>query len=197
MNRRHFIRIVPLTGGGLVLGLSGLAKAFAPADETTVADTAAAMGDFLSVQTNGDVIFHFTKHEMGQGVSTAMAMLIAEELCADFERVKVSFPPADLVKYNDANGGHGTGGSSTVITMTPILRKAGATAREMLVQAAAAQWNTTPDNCYAESHFIINKISGQRTGFGELAQQAAKLKVPASVTLKSRNNFNIIGRWQS
>jgi len=197
MNRRHFIRIVPLTGGGLMLGLSGLTKAFAPVNETIATDTAAAIGDFLSVQTNGDVIFHFTKHEMGQGVSTAMAMLIAEELCADFERVQVSFPPADLVKYNDARGGHGTGGSSTVITMTPILRKAGATAREMLIQAAAAQWNTTPDNCYAENHFIINKISGQRTGFGELARQAATMKVPASVTLKSRSNFSIIGRSQS
>lgn len=196
MNRRHFIRIVPLTGGGLILGLSGLAKTFAATADSNVTDTAAAMGDFLSVQTNGDVIFNFTRHEMGQGVSTALAMLIAEELCADFQKVKVTFPSADLIKYNDANGGHGTGGSSTVITMTPILRKAGATAREMLIQAAAAQWNTAPDNCYAENHFIINKINGQRTGFGELALQAGKLKAPASVTLKSRSSFSIIGRSQ-
>lgn len=196
MNRRHFIRIVPLTGGGLILGLNGLAKAFAAPHEHDGTDTAAAIGDFLSVQTNGDVVFHFTKHEMGQGVSTAMAMLIAEELCADFDKVKVSFPPADLVKYNDANGGHGTGGSSTVITMTPILRKAGATAREMLILAAASQWNTSPENCYAENHFIINRISGQRTGFGELATQAGKLKAPASVKLKSRQNFSIIGKPQ-
>jgi CO/xanthine dehydrogenase Mo-binding subunit len=196
MNRRHFIRIVPLTGGGLILGLNSFAKAFAPGAEKGTDDTAAVIGDFLSVQANGDVIFQFTKHEMGQGVSTALAMVIAEELCADFEKIQVTFPSADPVKYNEANGTHGTGGSSTVISMTPILRKAGATARQMLIQAAATQWNTTPDNCYAENHFIINRLTRQKAGFGELAVPAGKLPAPASVTLKAHNDFNIVGKPQ-
>lgn len=198
MNRRHFIRVVPLAGGGLMLGLSSIAKAFAPTGSSGVNDdTAGTLGDFLSVQTNGDVIFNFTKHEMGQGVCTSLAMVIAEELCADFQKIKVTFPSADPVKYNEANGTHGTGGSSTVISMTPILRKAGATARTMLIQAAAARWNTTPDNCYAEHHFIINRLTKQRAGFGELAVQAGKLAAPASVTLKDRKDFTIIGKPQT
>jgi len=83
-------------------------------------------------------MFHFTKHEMGQGVATSMAMIIADELGADWNRIRINFPDADLEKYrNDVHGGHGTGGSNTIIQMMPRLRQSGAVARQLLMEAAA------------------------------------------------------------
>lgn len=196
MNRRNFIRVLPLAGGGLMLSLSGSSKKFIENNDVP-ADENAALGDFLSVHTTGEITFHVTKHEMGQGVTTSLAMIIAEELCADFEKIKIQYTSANLEKtFNDRVGSYGTGGSYTVIQMTPILRNAGATAREMLIQAAATQWNTTIDNCYAENHFVINKTNNQKAGFGELAAKASKLKAPASVKLKNSSDFKIIGKAQ-
>ncbi|WP_188316012.1 xanthine dehydrogenase family protein molybdopterin-binding subunit [Chitinophaga agrisoli] len=196
MNRRNFIRVAPMAGGGFMLSFSGFAKAITAVTGTTMAADA-VLGDFLSVHPNGDVTFKVIKHEMGQGVTTSLAMLFAEELCADFRKVRVEFPAANPTRYPESTlGGHGTGGSYSVIQMTPILRKAGATVREMLIQAAATQWNTTADNCYAENHFIINRITHQKAGFGELAIEAGKLPPPAEPKLKSRQDFTIIGKGQ-
>ncbi len=125
-------------------------------------------------------------------------MLFAEELCADFRKVRVEFPAANPSQYPETTlGGHGTGGSYSVTQMTPILRKAGATVREMLIQAAAAQWNTTAENCYAENHFIINRITHQKAGFGELAlkrvschrQQQLNSKTGATLPSLAKNSI--------
>ncbi|GAA0542933.1 xanthine dehydrogenase family protein molybdopterin-binding subunit [Chitinophaga japonensis] len=196
MNRRQFMRVMPLAGGGFMLSFYGLGKTPPAMQDTAPTAESAALGDFLSILPGGEVIFNVTRHEMGQGVSTALAMIIAEELCADFRQVSITYPDADPQKYTEAKGGHGTGGSSTVISMTPILRQAGATAREMLVQAAAAQWNTTPANCYAANHAVIHRKTGQQAGFGTLAAAAAKLPPPASAKLKNSKDFSIIGQPQ-
>lgn len=187
MNRRHFIRASALLGGGLMLS-------FHPAASQQVLNSE-ALGDLIKITSNGDVLFQFIKHEMGQGVSTSMAQILAEELCADWERVKIDFPLADMKKYqNDKNGGHDTGGSCTIIYQWDVLRMAGATARQMLIEAAAKRWNTPAENCQADNHWIINTNTSQKLGFGELAPIASQLPVPAEVKLKGQHAFQLIGK---
>ena len=124
---------------------------------------------------NGDILFQVIKHEMGQGVSTSMAQILAEELCADWEKVKVDFPLVNMARYeNEKNGGYGTGGSCTLTYAWDLMRTAGATARQMLIEAAAAQWNIAPTDCYAHNHYVIDKRSAKKLYFGELASLAAK-----------------------
>ncbi len=112
---------------------------------------------------------------MGQGVSTSMAQILVEELCADWEKVKVDFPLVNMARYeNEKNGGYGTGGSCTLTYAWDLMRTAGATARQMLIEAAAAQWNIAPTDCYAHNHYVIDKRSAKKLYFGELASLAAK-----------------------
>lgn len=193
MNRRNFIHSVALAGGGLMLAVPSFATARGTTDEVPESD--GAFGDLLSIGPDGQVMFQFIKHEMGQGVSTAMAMIIAEELCADWQRVTIGFPDTDMKKYqNDRNGGHDTGGSCTIIYQWDLLRKAGATARHMLVEAAARKWGVAAEQCYAANHAVINRRTARQLGFSELAALASQLPVPQDVPLKSSKDFTLIGK---
>src|ERR1041384_1111327 len=110
MKRRDFIKSSAILGGGLMISFHSTAMTNTPYNE--MAEDGNALGDFVKVMPNGEVCFQFVKHEMGQGISTAMAQIFSEELCADWEKVKIQFPPADLKRYqNEVNGGHDTGGS--------------------------------------------------------------------------------------
>ena len=187
MNRRDFIRTSGVVGGGLLLYINtGFAK-----DSKSLAPVADEFGNFLKITPDGDVIFHVIKHEMGQGVATAMAQIIAEELCADWERVKIDMPLADMKKYD---AGFGTGGSCTIIYEWDKLREAGATARHILIEAAALEWKTSVDNCEAVNHSIINKITNQKIGYGSLAAAASALTVPKNINLTDPGIFKIIGK---
>lgn len=194
MKRRNFIRASAMVSGGLVLSFHTGASPFTGDVETAIADSE-GLGDLIKINSDGSVLFQFIKHEMGQGVSTSMAQILCEELCADWERVKIDFPSADLKKYqNDKNGGHDTGGSCTIIYQYDILRKAGATARQLLTAAAAKQWNTGVENCYADNHWIVNRTSSQKLGFAELASMAAQIPIPSDVKLKDHKTFQLIGK---
>jgi len=152
------------------------------------------LGDFIRIAPDGEVLFQFIKHEMGQGVSTAMAQILCEELKADWDRVKIQFPVVDLPTYeNDRNGGYGTGGSCTLIYTYDVLRTAGAAARQMLQAAAAAHWSVPVEECRAENHWILHAPSGRRASYGELAPLAARLEVPSEVELQDPKSFTIIG----
>jgi isoquinoline 1-oxidoreductase beta subunit len=195
MDRRNFLRLTALAGGGLMLEINApvhgmITAAAAPSD--------AMLGSFLKITPEGDIWFQLTKHEMGQGVSTSLAMIVTEELGADWSRVHIALPDADLKKYQNAkHGGMGTGGSTTVQDMWPVLRQAGAAARELLMTAAARRWNVDPQTCHAHQHEIIHTPTGRRLGFGELATDAAGLTLPETVTLKAHQDFNLIGKDQS
>lgn len=194
MNRRNFIHNVVLAGGGLMLAIPAFATK-AGADKDTVQAGDSVLGDLLKIMPDGQVVFQFIKHEMGQGVSTAMAMILAEELCADWQRVTIGFPDTDMKKFqNDRNGGHDTGGSCTIIYQWDLLRLAGATARQMLIGAAARTWNVVPALCYARQHAVINKQTGQQLDFSELASLASQLPVPHDVPLKKDKDFELIGK---
>jgi isoquinoline 1-oxidoreductase subunit beta len=192
MKRAEFIKTMALAGGGFMISLTTRAL---QREVHPLVEGSTFIGDFVKILPNGDVLFQFVKHEMGQGVSTAMAQIFAEELCADWEKVKIEFPAADMKKYqNEKNGGHDTGGSCTIIYQWDLLRKAGATARQLLVEAAAKIWKISLEDCYAENHYVIHKPSSKRIGFGELANTAAQLVASADVKLKNSEHFQIIGK---
>ena len=144
-----------------------------------------------------DTVTVFAKHlEMGQGVYTGLATIVAEELDADWKNVRVEGAPADAKRYNNLAFGpmQGTGGSSSISNSYDQLRKAGATARALLVTAAAQRWNVPAADVTVTSGIVEHKSSGKRAHFGELVADAAKLPVPADVKLKDPATFKLIGK---
>lgn len=185
MGRRTFLEIA--AGTGLWLAAS-------PARVAAAEPGAAPPGDFqpsawLNVDPKGAVTIWLGRSEMGQGTYTGMAVLVAEELEADWKDVRVVQADANA-KY----GRMSTGGSSSVRQSWEPLRKAGAAAREMLVAAAAARWGVDPGSCRAEKGSVVHGASGRRATFGELAASAAKLPVPEKPRLKDPKDFTLIGR---
>jgi len=113
MRRRDFLRNSTLAGAGLLLGFRGGIPRVLAADAS--GEAAPWLGDFLRISPTGEVSFLLVKHEMGQGLATALPQILCEELGADWSRVRVEFPPADMARWeNDHNGGHGTGGSCSI-----------------------------------------------------------------------------------
>jgi isoquinoline 1-oxidoreductase subunit beta len=191
MKRREFLRNSALATGGLTLCLRGWGTQL----HVPAATGVPGLGDFLRITPAGDVLFQLVKHEMGQGVATSLAQILCEELHADWNRVRVQFPLADMSRWqNDRNGGHDTGGSCTITYQYDLLRKAGAAARMMLVAAAAQLWNVPAKTCRAENHLVTHDASGRRAGFGELASLAATLPVPVDIPLKPDRRQALIGQ---
>jgi isoquinoline 1-oxidoreductase beta subunit len=144
---------------------------------------------FLQIDPNGTVTITVPRPEMGQGVRTALPMLVAEELEADWERIRIE--QADL---DERYGPQYAGGSNSVRRSWQLLREAGAAARELLVQAAAARWQVPAQSCYAREGRVHHRPTGRRLGYGELAGDAASLMPPGEVVLKDRSEFRIVGR---
>jgi isoquinoline 1-oxidoreductase subunit beta len=144
-----------------------------------------------------DTVTVIAKHlEMGQGTYTGLATLVAEELDADWSKVKVEGAPADAKRYNNLFWGpvQGTGGSSAIGNSFEQLRKAGASARAMLVTAAAQQWKAPADAITVTNGVVMHKPSGRKASFGQLAAAAARQPVPAEVKLKDPKDFVYIGK---
>ncbi len=144
---------------------------------------------WLELYSNGDVKICCGKSEMGQGVRTALPMIVAEELCCDWRRVQVVAADLDP-KY----GNQLTGGSLSVRTSYDTLRKAGAAAREMLISAAAIQWNVRHSECHAENGSVIHPSTGRTLGFTQLLVAAAALQPSADPTLKKQSEFHLLGK---
>jgi isoquinoline 1-oxidoreductase beta subunit len=146
------------------------------------------------VGSDGGVTLIMPQVEMGQGVYTAMAMLVAEELEVGLDQVKLEHaPPSDQLYANPLLGAQVTGASSSVRAFYQPLRQAGAAARTMLVAAAAASWQVDPASCRAERGVVTHTPSGRTLSYGALADRAAKLPVPAKVALKDPKDFKLIG----
>src|SRR5215472_11970155 len=146
---------------------------------------------YLAIDTDGTAYVIAHRSEMGNGVRTSLPRIVADELDADWSRVKVVQANGDE-KYGDQD----TDGSHSVVSFFIPLREAGATARLMLVRAAAQQWNVPEGECSTELHNVVHKVTGKKLGFGELAAAAAKLEVPKKeeVKLKSRSEWRYIGK---
>jgi isoquinoline 1-oxidoreductase subunit beta len=180
VSRRDFVKLTSAASAGLVLGLQFPRSASA-------AGATHPLGTFVEVGTDGLVTIYVSKSDMGQGVRTALPMIVAEEMDAEWKNVRIR--QADLDKKY---GRMGTGGSSSVRTMWTPLRQAGATARAMLVGAAAAKWSVDAKEI-AVSRGVVSHGTKKAT-FGELAEAAAKVDVPKDVALKDPAKFTIVGK---
>ena len=193
-SRRRFLKASAAAGGGLLLGFhlppAGRLAAASPSDAQTFAPNA-----FLRIAADDTVTFILNKAEMGQGVYTALPMLIAEELEVDWNTIRVEFAPAHPDYYHTQWGPYqGTGGSSSVNSTWSQLRTAGAVAREMLVSAAAELWAVSVDECQTDNGHVTHQATGRRLSYGALAEHAARLPVPEGVLLKDPEEFTVIGR---
>ncbi len=187
VTRRAFV-------GGLVIALSLPGCKRAPESSSAELKTVQPNA-WLRIGSDESITFFCDRSEMGQGVFTSLPMLIAEELGVSLSRIKVEFAPPGDQFHNNLLGGQITGGSTSVRDGWEKLRKAGATARQMLVNAAAAEWGIDSTGCKVENGTVVSPRFKKLT-FGQLADAAAKLPVPKDVPLKSPADFTIVGRAQ-
>jgi isoquinoline 1-oxidoreductase beta subunit len=184
LSRRDFIG-----AGGLALAVTALpGRRLAALPAGASAARALAPSAFVEITPDGTVSVWVSKSDMGQGVRTALPMILADELEADWNRVKVIQADA-----HPRYGEMGTGGSSSVASLWEPLRKAGAQAREMLIAAAAERWGVAPSECRARSGVVEHPATGGRFSYGDLVNRAALLPVPESPKLKDPSEFRLIG----
>lgn len=188
ITRREFIKTTAAVGGGLILGfyLPPRLRAFAATEATGKPFQPNA---WLRISPDNGVTVMIIKSEMGQGVLTSLPMIVAEELDADWKKVRFEQAPV-----TPAYGNQSTGGSSSVRGSWNTLREAGAAARQMLVSAAAKKWNVDPSTCRTENSEVIHVPSGRRATYGALATAAAALPVPENPPLKDPKDFKLIGK---
>ncbi|HEY4833828.1 MAG TPA: xanthine dehydrogenase family protein molybdopterin-binding subunit [Bradyrhizobium sp.] len=184
--------------GGFLLAFHLPLRALAPNEPVQPPDATEgkfAPNAFIRIDRAGHTTLVMPQVEMGQGVYTAIAMILAEELDADFPHVTLEHaPPNDKLYGNPVFGLQVTGNSNSIRAWWTQLRKGGAGARAMLVQAAAQQWQVDPASCTAANGEVIHKESGRRLSYGELAQAAGSQTPPQDVALKDPNDFVLIGK---
>ena len=193
-SRRNFLKIGAALGGGLIIGLR--VPGNARAEAAGAADTAGqfAPNAFVRIAPDNTITLIMSHTEVGQGVYTSASMLIAEELEVGLDQITPMHAPPDNALYADPNlGEQATGGSTSTLSGWEPLRKAGATARTMLVNAAAAQWNVDAANCTAERGVVHHAPSGRSLTYGQLASAAASQPAPKDVPLKPASAFKLIG----
>jgi len=193
LSRRTFLASAAAVGGALALGFDiPLAPRAVRASESRAEITV-----WIVIEPDDGVIIRVAKSEMGQGIFTALPMLVAEELECDWSKVKAEFAsPHENRSRNRAWGNMPTGASRSITASQHDLRRAGATAREMLIAAAAACWEVPAGECTAANSVITHGPSGRTTTFGRVAAQAAEIPPPAQVQLKDPKDWKLIGTRQ-
>lgn len=191
-NRRNFLKLAGVTGTGLVLGFgwneSEASAIHVLSEEALAGDI--TFNSYLSISPD-DVITIFSPNpELGQNIKTSFPMIVAEELDADWSKVKVLQAALDTKKYERQL----TGGSGAIPHSWERLRKAGATARQMLMEAASKRWNVASSSLITENGKVIDKAGNRSFTYGELATDASAIPVPADVKLKDKKDFKIIGQ---
>jgi len=187
--RRKFLKQSAAIGGGLTVGFS-FPGAFAQK-----ADGAVEINAWVVIRPDDAIIIRYARSEMGQGSMTSAPMLVAEELECDWTRVKIEYASANAsVKRKRAWGDMAAVGSRTIRNSQEYLRRAGATAREMLIAAAAQQWGVPASECSASSSFITHGPSKRKVSFGKVADAAARLEPPKDVKLKDPKDWKLIGK---
>ncbi len=189
LNRRSFLKTSAAAAGGLVLSF------YLPDNNELEAEGAVGkLNAYVQIGTDDTVTLYIHKAEMGQGTVTSLSMLLAEELECDWKKIRTEFPGVDPVAFGPMQG---VFGSMSIRTSWEPLRKAGATACEMLVQAAAQNWNVPKSQCRAENNTVVNLSTKERLSYGSLAEAASKLPVPQqNVALKDPTQFKLVGKSQ-
>lgn len=191
-SRRNFLKLAATTGGGLVLGFhwsNASASSIEVIENTGVITDSIRFNSYLSISPEGIVTIFSPNPELGQNIKTSFPMIVAEELDADWSAVKVVQAALDGSKFERQV----TGGSGAVPHSWERLRKAGATARHLLVEAAAKRLNVPSSSLTTENGVVLHKESGKKFSYGELATEASAIPVPADVKLKDKKDFKLIG----
>ena len=190
ISRRHFVIGSSAIATGLAIGFD---LTFMSAANAAVGSGASAMaplaspeiGIWVVVKPNDDVVVRIVRSEMGQGTITGLAQLVAEELQCDWKKVSYDYPsPGENLKRKLAWGSYSTGGSRGIRTSEQYVRKGGAAARMMLIQAAANQWNVPASECVAKDSVITHTPSGKKTTFGKVSVAEPEFQQKLSVALK-------------
>jgi isoquinoline 1-oxidoreductase beta subunit len=190
-SRREFLKVSLVAGGAMLLAFpAGRALAQGNPAKYVLRPNA-----FVRIDPAGHVTLIIPQEEMGQGVYTALSQLLADELDVSLDRVTPeAAPPSDAIYGSPMGGGQGTGGSTSIRAFYTALRQVGASARAMLVQAAAAQWHVDPASLRTENGEVIDDAGKRRLGYGALAAAAAKLPAPQDPPLKADKDFKLIGK---
>ena len=190
IDRRGFLKTSLAGATGLIVSfyLPGRREVLAAGVEPTV------LNAFINVSPDDKVTILISKSEMGQGVVTSLSMLAAEELECDWKRIRWEFAPAEKVYFDPVFGMQGTGGSQSIHSGWVPMRTAGATAREMLIAAAAQKWGVDASDCHAENGAVVHTATKRRLTYGSLAEAAGKLTPPTNVKLKDPSEFKVIGK---
>ncbi|HEU4653767.1 MAG TPA: molybdopterin cofactor-binding domain-containing protein [Steroidobacteraceae bacterium] len=185
-DRRSFLKLVGIAGGGFALGFYFHDSNADASDASEFAPNA-----FLRISQDGSILIYSKGPEIGQGIKTAFPLIIAEELDADWSHVQVAQAPINPAVY----GRQSAGGSRSIPASWDQLRKAGATARAMLVSAAAKEWGVGETECFTEPSAVVHAQSSRRLSYGTLAAKAASLPVPdeKSLKLKDRKEYRLLG----
>jgi isoquinoline 1-oxidoreductase beta subunit len=191
-SRRDFMKIAAAAGGGLFLGFNWSNSSALPVvvDAKKIAAGSIHFNSYLSIGTDNVITIISPNPEIGQGIKTAFPMVVAEELDADWKQVKTVQGNLDTTIFERQV----TGGSGAVPHSWERLRKAGATARYLLVEAAATTWKVPAADCTTENGKVLHKASGKSLSYGELAEAASKLTVPKEIKLKDEKDFKLIGQ---
>ena len=193
ISRRGFLKTGAAGATGLVIGfyLPGRFEALAA---PVAMVPPASLNAWMLISTTDVVTIMIDKSEMGQGILTALCMIAAEELDCDWKKIHTEFAPAAKEYFNPAFGMQGTGGSSSVRSSWDPMRKAGAAARDMLLQAAAQKWGVYKGACRTENGVIYHDATKRKLTYGSVAEAASKLTVPQDVPLKDPKQYRIIGK---
>jgi len=194
VNRREFLKKGAAGGAALVVGFYFPSSAFGDQAAEQEKKTPNPFNAWVRIAPDDSVTILIDKSEMGQGIVTSLAMLLAEELELDWKKIRTEFAPAAPVFFNPLFGAQGTGGSTSVRASWGPLTKAGAAAREMLIAAAARKWYVEPSACYAENGTVVHTATQKRLGYGALVAEAAGLPVPANPKLKDPKDYKYIGK---
>ncbi|TWI85544.1 isoquinoline 1-oxidoreductase beta subunit [Lacibacter cauensis] len=184
-SRRNFLKVSALSGGGMLISFSLLNLT---AEAKALEDVVFTPNAYIKINADGSIVLFAPNPEIGQGVKTSLPMIVAEELGVDWRKIKVELAPLD-----SRMGRQTAGGSGSVRGRFTELRTVGATAREMLIAAAAQQWNVSAAECTVDNGEVIHKTSGRKLSYASLASAAAKLEVPTKPALKDPKEFKLIG----
>ena len=192
LSRRKFLKSTGFTGAALFLGFYFPSSAREPkfVNATEDVNEEIELNAWIRIDNSGKVTILSHRAEMGQGSYQAIPQIIAEELEVNLNEIYIAFAPGNNKKY----GSQITGGSSTVRGSYKNLLKLSATAREMLITAAANKWNVPATECYASAGHVIHKPSGKKVHYGEVVLEASKLEAPKDVKLKTRSEYKLIGK---
>jgi isoquinoline 1-oxidoreductase subunit beta len=189
LSRRSFLVGVSAVGGGFALSLA------LPMDSARTVEQASEVTAWLVIRGDDSVVVRVARAEMGQGAHTGLAMLVAEELECDWAKVTTEFvSPQENTRRDRVWGDMSTGASRSIASSQLYLRQAGATAREMLIAAAAARLDVPPSECVAAKSVITHRPSGRKLTFGAVAEAAAKVPPPDEVKLKDPREWNLAGK---